>query len=665
MDFSALTFLEDLVDPLINPQKRIFIGYLLSALVVALIFYFISSNSKLSDGIKQIFSKDIWWSKSARSDYLIVVINKVFMMGIAPVLLSKLALATILFESLHTVFDGRPQLLVTASDWMIAFLFTLTLFLFDDFAKYWLHRWLHTVPFLWPFHKVHHTAETLTPFTVLRAHPVEGVLFALRSTIVQAATLGVFFFFFGSRMELMTVFGANIFLFIFNVTGANLRHSHVWISYGRWLEHILISPAQHQIHHSIEQRHYDTNYGAVLAIWDWMGKSLHLAVGEKNIQFGVAGETSACHNLKNIYLTPFSEAVQSISVWRQEKMKNIGSKLRAGMKSLLVAGVVGLPMMASSAEAAELNIYSHRQPFLINPFIKAYEKETGTKVNIVYAAKGLAQRLQAEGKRSPADVILTVDIARLSVYADKDLLAPVKSDVLMKNIPAHMRDKDGKWFAFSKRARVIVAAKVAEDTKEIKTYEDLADPKWKGRICARPGSHVYNRALIASFIEHKGEEAAQKWSQAIVDNLARRPQGNDRAQVKAIFEGVCDLAVINNYYFGKLKHSDKADQREWAESVRLIFPNQEDRGTHVNISGGGIAIHSKNKEEATRFLEFLTSKTAQGLYGAINYEYPVNPAIEASDELKSWGEFKEDDMPIGRISELAPEAQRIIDRVGW
>jgi iron(III) transport system substrate-binding protein len=312
-----------------------------------------------------------------------------------------------------------------------------------------------------------------------------------------------------------------------------------------------------------------------------------------------------------------------------------------------------------------LNIYSHRQPFLIEPFIEAYKKQTGTDVNIVYASKGLAQRLLAEGERSPADVILTVDIARLHVYADKDLLAPVDSEVLKKNIPPHMRAPDNRWFALSKRARVIAVAREAKDTHAIETYEDLADPKWKGRICVRPGSHVYNRALVASMIDAHGMEETEKWAKGLVDNLARRPQANDRAQVKAIFEGVCDIAIINNYYYGKLLDSDNPVQREWAASVQLIFPNQDGRGTHVNISGGGVAKHSKHKEEAVRFLEFLTSETAQDLYGEINFEYPVNPAVEASETLKSWGEFKEDDMPIARIADLAPEAQRVIDRVGW
>lgn len=650
---------------LLDPQKRIFVGYLLSALMIGLAAQVFLMRQPVVQAIKRLFKKRIWWSGSAKADYKLAILNQFIMMGIVPRLISKLVLATALFEALHLWFGGRTLILPDLSATTVALLFTSVLFILNDASKYILHRWLHTVPMLWAFHKVHHTAETLTPFSVYRTHPVEGVLFALRSILVQALSMGVFFFFFGDRLDLVTVFGANIFIFMFNVAGANLRHSHVWISYGRFLEHIFISPAQHQIHHSIDKRHYDSNYGAVLAIWDWMGKSLIIARPRQRIRFGVADPPYQPHHLSTLYLAPFRDALLTFKIWRPVQM--LIPRLpgfRTAFKSLLAATVF-LGGFGAAASAEELNIYSHRQPFLINPFIETYEKETGTKVNIVFAAKGLAQRLMAEGERSPADVILTVDIARLSVYADKRLLAPVDSDILKENIPAHMRAADNTWFAFSKRSRVIVAAKAAPDTAEIKTYEDLADPKWKGRICSRPGSHVYNRAMIASLIHHKGEEVAQSWAQGVVDNLARRPQGNDRAQVKAIFEGVCDVAVINNYYFGKLKYSDKPDQREWAESVNLIFPNQEDRGAHVNISGGGVAKFSKNKEEAVRFLEFLTSKTAQDLYGKINFEYPVNPNVAPSEELTSWGDFKEDTMPIGKISELAPAAQRIIDRVGW
>lgn len=328
----------------------------------------------------------------------------------------------------------------------------------------------------------------------------------------------------------------------------------------------------------------------------------------------------------------------------------------------LLATLCALP---ASASAAELNIYSHRQPFLIKPFIDAYTKKTGTKINIVYASKGLAQRLQAEGARSPADLVLTVDISRMSVYADKDLLAVTKSEILDKNIPANLRDPRGRWFAFSKRARVIAVSKRAKDLGDLKRYEDLAKPKYKGRICSRPGSHVYNRALVASMIAANGVEATTEWANGLIKNLARRPQGNDRAQVKAVYEGVCSIAIINNYYYGKLKYSDKPAQKKWAAAVRLVFPNQADRGTHINISGGGVAKYSKHKAEAVRFLEFLTSKQAQDLYARINFEYPVNPTVPISDELRSWGEFKEDQVAISRIAELAPEAQKVVDRAGW
>ena len=669
MDDVVLEYAGLLADPFINPQKRVFIGYLAAALAIALAVQVCLVKVSLRRALGALFSRRVWLSRSAIADYKILIVNQAVMMGIAPRLLSKVAVATLLFEWMHIWFDGRPSVWPGAPGWVIAALFTVSVFVVDDLAKYLVHRALHRWPVLWAFHKVHHTAETMTPLTVYRTHPMEGVIFGLRAVLVQAAAIAVFLFFFGDRTELITILGANVVLFLFNAAGSNLRHSHVWISYGPFVERFLISPAQHQIHHSVETRHFDRNFGAVLAVWDWIGGSLCLAGKSTELRFGVAGEPDTCHHLRTIYFAPFAEAayclVQTIhkGIRRMPNMFNQTPKWRTAAGAVALA--IALAGFSAQANSAELNIYSHRQPFLIEPFIDAYTKETGTKINIVYASKGLAQRLQAEGARSPADVILTVDIARLIVYADKDLLAPITSKVLEKDIPAHLRDPGNRWFAFSKRARVIAVAKGVEDLQEIKTYEDLADPKWKGRICSRPGSHVYNRALVASLINAGGVEKAQTWAQGVVDNLARRPQGNDRAQVKAVFEGVCDIAIINNYYYGKLKHSDKLAQRAWAEAVRLIFPNQDGRGTHVNISGGGVAKYSKNKEEAQRFLEFLTKETAQGLYGAVNFEYPVNPAVPPSKELASWGAFKEDTMPIGRIAELAPEAQKVIDRVGW
>ncbi len=319
------------------------------------------------------------------------------------------------------------------------------------------------------------------------------------------------------------------------------------------------------------------------------------------------------------------------------------------------------------ANSAEVNIYSHRQPFLINPFLEAFSNKTGIKTNVVYSSKGLAQRLKAEGKNSPADVVLTVDIGRLHIYHDMDLLASISSLKLDKNIPSHLKSVDNTWFGLSKRARIIVTSNERVPIGSIKNIEDLSDPRWNNKICSRPGSHVYNRALLASVIAEHGIDEAEKWAQGLVSNLARRPQGNDRAQVKAIYYGQCDIAIINNYYFGKLKYSKDPDQREWAKSLNLIFPNQAkgERGAHVNISGGGVAKYSKNKVGAIKLLEFLTGATAQKLYGDINFEYPVNPSIKTSDELESWGSFKEDKLPIERIAQLSSEAQKIIDRVGW
>ena len=317
--------------------------------------------------------------------------------------------------------------------------------------------------------------------------------------------------------------------------------------------------------------------------------------------------------------------------------------------------------------AKEINIYSHRQPFLINPFLELFTQETGIKTNVVYSKKGLAQRLKAEGENSPADIILTVDIGRLYIYDDLNLLLPIESKKLINNIPTYLRSPDNSWFGLSKRARVIVVDNKKIKDGDITTLEDLADSKWKGQICSRPGSHVYNRGIMASVLAEYGKEKAEEWARNLVANFAKRPQGNDRAQVKAIYEGECSIAIINNYYYGKLKFSEDPEQRKWVENVRLIFPNQAegDRGAHVNISGAGVAKYSKNKKEAIALLEFLTSEKAQKLYGEINFEYPVNPKVSPSEELQNWGEFREDNLPIIKIAELAPEAQKIIDRVGW
>ena len=464
MDSFAVDYVDRLADQLLNPQKRVFVGYLASALALALAFQWIAAGRGVGRALPVLFSPRIWWSRSARADYRIAVLNQAVMMGVAPRLVSKLAVATLLFEAMHVWFDGRSLVLAGAPGWAVAASFTVALFLLDDATRYLLHRWLHAWPLLWCFHRVHHTAETLTPFTVYRTHPVEGVLFALRSTLVQAGAIAAFVFFLGDRVELVTVLGANAIVFVFNVAGSNLRHSHVRVSYGRLLERVLISPAQHQIHHSVEARHANRNFGTVLAVWDWIGGSLSLAERGRDLRFGLPGAGAESHRLANVYFAPFRDAAAILYKPPLRRLARMMSPrdlrpARRGAAWALALALAAVPGTAArGAPDGELNIYSHRQPFLINPFIAAYEKRSGVEVNTVYARKGLAQRLQAEGTRSPADVVLTVDIARLHVYADKDLLASVDSAVLRNNIPAHLRDPGDRWFAFSKRARVVVVS---------------------------------------------------------------------------------------------------------------------------------------------------------------------------------------------------------------
>lgn len=323
--------------------------------------------------------------------------------------------------------------------------------------------------------------------------------------------------------------------------------------------------------------------------------------------------------------------------------------------------------ISNIANAKSLNIYSHRQPYLLKPFIEAYTKKTGVKLNVVYSSKGLAQRLAAEGANSPADLILTVDIARLYRYEDLDLLAKIDSKILNEKIPPYLRSKNNTWFGLSKRTRAIAISRERVKSGQVLRYEDLADPKLKGKICTRPGSHVYNRALMASMIAAKGENDAEKWAKGLVSNLAKRPQGNDRSQLKSIYSGECDVAIINHYYYGKLTYSKNPDHRKWAKASIIVFPNQgnSDRGAHVNISGGGVVKFSKNKEIAINFLEFLVTDQAQVMYGDVNFEYPINNKSKLPKRLKALGTFKEDNLLIEKIAKLAPKAQEIIDKVYW
>ncbi len=318
---------------------------------------------------------------------------------------------------------------------------------------------------------------------------------------------------------------------------------------------------------------------------------------------------------------------------------------------------------AVPALAEEVNVYSYRQPELIKPLIDAFESETGHTVNTVFLEEGMLERLKAEGDRSPADLVFTVDISRLTELKEAGLTQPVESGVLIDNIPPEMRDEANHWFGLTARARLVYASKERVEPGEITTYEDLASDKWQGRICTRPGTHVYTLGLVGAMIAHHGEEATKAWLQGVKENLARKPQGGDRQQVKAIWAGECDIALGNSYYMAAMLNDP--EQLEWAESVNVVFPRFEDGGTHMNISGMAMTQAAPNRDTAVELMEFLASPTGQEIYAEINSEYPVLASVEPSELVHSWGEMQRDDVSLNEIAQSRATALRLVEEVGF
>ncbi|WP_299932846.1 Fe(3+) ABC transporter substrate-binding protein [uncultured Pelagimonas sp.] len=319
--------------------------------------------------------------------------------------------------------------------------------------------------------------------------------------------------------------------------------------------------------------------------------------------------------------------------------------------------------VAAPAFAEEINIYSYRQPELIAPLTDAFTEETGIKVNVAYLKQGMIERLQAEGSRSPADMILTTDISRLAAAVNAGLTQPVKSEALEANVPAAYHDPDGHWWGLTTRARIVYASKDRVAEGEVSTYEDLADPKWKGRICTRSGTHAYTIALVSAMIEHHGAEETKTWLEGVKANLARKPQGNDRAQVKAIWSGECDISLGNTYYMGKMLSDE--EQKAWADSVNVIFPVFEGAGTHVNVSGVAMTKSAPNQENALKMMEFLASPKAQEIYAEANFEYPIAPGTEADALVTGWGSFTADDVNLMTLAGHRAEALKLVETVDF
>ncbi|MDX1363357.1 MAG: Fe(3+) ABC transporter substrate-binding protein [Arenibacter latericius] len=340
--------------------------------------------------------------------------------------------------------------------------------------------------------------------------------------------------------------------------------------------------------------------------------------------------------------------------------------LKLGFVLSLITLFVACGDSSKSSNSEVVNVYTHRHYKADDELFTKFTEETGIKVNIVNAsADELIQRLETEGKDSKADILITVDAGRLYRAQSKDLLQPVNSKILEANIAPEFREKEGHWYGLTYRARIIAYAKDRVNPEEIKTYEDLADPKWKGKIVIRSSENVYNQSLMASIILADGEEKAKEWAEGVVANMARNPKGSDRDQVKAVASGEGDIAVVNTYYIGLLLNDENVEERKAGESVGIIFPNQDGRGTHINVSGIGVAKYAPNKDNAVKLMEFLSEEKSQQTLANLNYEYPINPKATKASVLKTWGDFKTDSVELYKLGEYNSKAVMIFDEAGW
>jgi iron(III) transport system substrate-binding protein len=328
--------------------------------------------------------------------------------------------------------------------------------------------------------------------------------------------------------------------------------------------------------------------------------------------------------------------------------------------------LTGLFLASCAAPTDEVNVYSGRHYQADEELFREFTELTGIRVNLVKAdTDQLINRLRMEGSTSPADLLITADAGRLVSAAAGGLLQPMESALVEGLVPGTFRDQSGYWTGLTRRARVMVYHRDRVDPEELSTYEDLADPRWQGRILVRSSQNHYNQTLMASMVAALGTEGAQEWAGAIVDNMARSPQGNDRDQVKAMAAGIGDVAIVNTYYMGLLLNSPNAEERQVAQSAGIFFPNQEDRGTHVNISGIGVTAASRNKDHAVQLIEFLLSDHAQQVLSSENFEYPISPRVEWPALLQQWGQFREDTIPLDQLEPHLQEAMFIFNRVGW
>jgi len=335
-------------------------------------------------------------------------------------------------------------------------------------------------------------------------------------------------------------------------------------------------------------------------------------------------------------------------------------RIRWSLMTLAAAGAIA---SASAATANEINLYSYREAKLIQPVLDAFVKETGIKVNVISASSGLEQRIKTEGANSPADVMLTVDISRLEAAVEAGITQPIRSKAVEDAIPAAYRDPAGQWTAVAMRARVVYASKERVPQTAI-TYEALADPKWKGKVCIRSGQHMYNNALFAAMIVKHGEAKAEEWLKGLKANLAQKPSGGDRETARDIAAGKCDLGVANTYYWALMNDKD-AQRKPWAEATKVILPTFQGGGTHVNVSGVALIKTAPNKDNAVKFIEWMVGPTAQQLHADLTYEYPIRAGVPVNATIAGYGTLKADPMPLADIAAKRKAASALVDKVGF
>jgi iron(III) transport system substrate-binding protein len=336
-------------------------------------------------------------------------------------------------------------------------------------------------------------------------------------------------------------------------------------------------------------------------------------------------------------------------------------------RGVWLAVVLGIWTLAGSAQAAEeVNLYSARKEELIKPLLDQFTAKSGIKVNLVTGKEdALLERLKSEGRNSPADLLLTSDAGRLHRAQEAGVLAPVDSATLKKLVPAHYRDPQGRWYGLSVRTRPMAYVTQRVHANELSTYEALAERKWKGRICIRSSDNIYNQSLVASMIAHRGVAATETWAKGFVANFARPPVGGDRDQVLAAAAGQCDVVVVNTYYLAAMLNDKDPAQREAAQKLTVFWPNQNDRGTHVNVSGIGLTAAARHREHAVKLIEYLASDAAQAWYAEVNHEYPIRPSIPVSKTLAAMGTFKADTLNLHQLGQYNAEAVKLMDRAGW